>query len=322
MDRNELHITALDEKHYADVGTEYFATVEPMYKASKGEEADAVDPATGQPIAADPAAAVDPAATDPTATADPMATGDPAAAGTGEALAGPGFVVQLTGYHYHNADMANQTLRFLRGTLFKALEEGTVELPDDYDEETKKLTGEMIDVPIKDLGVSRVWLVQDKPLLTEQIDPEAHLMAEGGTTSATGFAQALGVDQPPAAGAEGAATNPDGTPIDPVAARMIEVKKYEFVVQFVWQPKTRTERRAIAEAREAAETAAAEAERSLRTRRRTAKRRFSRSGFESSKLSLLYRKAVRSFSPGLVARGDLPWDVGQSRTNPERVSPR
>ncbi|MBA3482268.1 MAG: type IV pilus assembly protein PilM, partial [Pirellulales bacterium] len=34
MDRNELHITALDEKHYADVGTEYFATVEPMYKAS------------------------------------------------------------------------------------------------------------------------------------------------------------------------------------------------------------------------------------------------------------------------------------------------
>jgi hypothetical protein len=117
----------------------------------------------------------------------------------------------------------------------------------------------MIEVPIKDLGVSRVWRVQDKPLVTEQIDPEAHLMAEGGTTSATGFAEALG-REPPAAGAEGAATNPDGTPIDPVAARMIEVKKYEFVVQFVWQPKTRTQRRAIAEAREAAEAAAAETE--------------------------------------------------------------
>jgi type IV pilus assembly protein PilM len=260
MDRNELHITALDEKHFADVGAEYFTMVEPQYTASKGEEVNAeIDPATGQPVSADPAAAADPAATvDPAAAADPMATGDPAAGG-GTALTGPGFVVQLTGYHYHNADMSNQTLRFLRNTLFKKLEEGTVQLPDGYDEKEKKLTGDMIDVPIKDLGISHVWLVQDKPLWTEQIDPEQHLMAEGGGTTATGFAQALGVEQPDAT-AEGAGLNPDGTPIDPVAARMINVKRYDFVVQFVWQPKTRTERRAIAKAREEAEAAAAEAE--------------------------------------------------------------
>ena len=61
-------------------------------------------------------------------------------------------MIQLTGYHYHNADQTNQTRKFVIDTLVKALEEGTVKLPDGYDAETKKLTGELIDVPIKDWG--------------------------------------------------------------------------------------------------------------------------------------------------------------------------
>jgi type IV pilus assembly protein PilM len=167
-------------------------------------------------------------------------------------------VIQLTGYHYHNVDQSNQTLKFLRDTLFKNLQEGTVELPDAYDPETKKLTGKLIGVPIKDLGVSRVWLVADKPLRPDLIDPEAHLAAEG-VTSAAGFKEGLGLEEPGAQRAEDAAA----TPVDPVQARMIEVKKYEFVVQFCWQPKTRTQptpRRAIAEQRAEQERAAEEAE--------------------------------------------------------------
>ena len=257
MDRNELHITALDERHFAELGTEYFSLVEPAYQASKGESADAaageIDPATGQPMPAEAAAATDGATVDAAVPVD-AATGAPGAAGAAEPLTGPGFVVQITGYHYHNADQTNQTLKYLREAFLQKLEEGTVKLPDGYDPVQKKLTGEYIDVLIKDLGISRVWLVQDKPLRPDFIDPDEQLMAEG--TTATGFAETINPD----ARAEAAApTTEDGAPAVP-ESKIIEVQRYDFVVQFCWQPKTRTARRAIAEARAAAEAAAEEAE--------------------------------------------------------------
>jgi hypothetical protein len=112
----------------------------------------------------------------------------------------------------------------------------------------------LIDVPIKDLGISRVWLVQDKPLRPDFIDPDANLLAEGGTTK--GFAEAMGLTTETPAAVDPAA--------DPAAAaapqsKIIEVKRYDFVVQFCWQPNTRTARRAIAATRAEAEKAAAEA---------------------------------------------------------------
>ena len=261
MARNELHITSLDERYFADLGAEYFTPMETLYNESKSVdaavEAGAVDPATGEPIA-DPAAATDPTAApaDPAATdvasADPAATGD-AAAATGEALTGPGFVIQLTGYHYHNAEQGNQTRKFVIDTLIKSLEEGTVKLPDAYDPQTKKFTEKLIDVPIKDLGISRPWLVVGNPMRTELIDPDAQLMGDG--TTGGGF---TGAGSPYAPAETVPDVGPDGAPVGPVS-RAFEVKRYDFVVQFCWQPKTRTQRREIAEQREIAEAAAAEA---------------------------------------------------------------
>ncbi|HEX6962340.1 MAG TPA: type IV pilus assembly protein PilM [Lacipirellula sp.] len=259
MGRKELHITSLESKHYADLQGEYFSLVESAYQASKGGDA-AIDPATGLPVAADPAAGGDVAAMDPSAApADAMAmdgtTADPSAgaATAAEPLTGPGYVIQLTGYHYHNKDQSNQTMKFVEDTLIKNLEEGTVKLPDGYDPATQKPTGEIIEVPIKDLGVSRVWLVQDKPLRKEMIDPNAELAAEGGAQ--TSFAQSLGLDQQPALGAEAGEA---AAPPDPNAG-LIEVQRYDFVVQFCWQPKTRSVRREVAAARAEAEEAEAAA---------------------------------------------------------------
>jgi type IV pilus assembly protein PilM len=253
MDRNELHITALESKHFAELGTEYFAQVQAAYDASKAEVA---DPATGA-AEADAAAGTTDAPAD-AATADASGAGQPAtdSAPAEEPLTGEGYVIQLTGYHYHNADQSNQTLRFLRDTLFKNLEEGTVQLPDgELNPETEKRA--MIEVPIKDLGISRVWLVQDKKLRPDFIDPEAHLMAEGGT-SASSFAEGLGLTQPGGEGREG--VDPTAPTVDPVQARQIQVQRYDFIVQFCWQPKTRTQRRVIAEARAEAERAKQEAD--------------------------------------------------------------
>ena len=193
MSRNELHITALDERHFADLAAEYITPVDAKYLESKNEDA----VAAGDPAAAAVLRLMLPA---PRPTRQPGALPLP-----GEAPTGPGFVIQLTGYHYHNADQTNQTRKFVIDTLVKALEEGTVKLPDGYDEASKKLTGELVDVSLKDMGISRPWLVAGKPLKSEPIDPDAALMGDGGMGG--GMPAGFGVPAPaaPVAGAEGAA---------------------------------------------------------------------------------------------------------------------
>jgi len=277
MSRNELHITALDGKHFADLGAEYFTLVEPLYQESKGGTAPVLDPATGEPVppeagadaataesaptgdaaAGDAAAPADGAAADATAadgTAADTAAGDDAAAPL-EPLTGPGYVIQLTGYHYHNSDkdQINQTAKFVRDTLIKQLEEGTVELPDEWDPEKKEFTGKPVDVPIKDLGISRPWVVVGKPTKWEPIDPDAPLMAQGALGGFQQFEEAERAEEArkaalagkPAPGAEAAQALPP--------TRAFNVKRFDFVVQFCWQPKKRTARREAAEARASGE---------------------------------------------------------------------
>jgi type IV pilus assembly protein PilM len=261
MSREELHITALDEQYYADLGAEYFTLVEEQYWQSKGGRPGeaATDAAADTTTATDPAAMTDPAATTaPVDGADATATAE--APPADEPLTGGGFVIQLTGHHYHNSekDLQNQSEEFVKNTLLKNLEEGTVMLPDGYDPATKQFNGKLIEVPIKDLGITRAWRVDGKPLRDERIDPDEQLMGAGGTLG--GF----GLNQP-----ETPATTPEGTaavPAEPVS-RAFNVKRYDFVVQFCWQPKKKSERRAMAEARaqkaKEAEEAAQAAEESV-----------------------------------------------------------
>src|SRR5262249_32372856 len=111
----------------------------------------------------------------PTSTATTTPAPDAAAAGGGSA---EGWVIQLTGYHYHNKDQTNEMRRFVENTLLKSLETGTVQLPDGP-------KGELIDVPIKDLGISHPWLVVGKQKVKEVIDPDAELRGPNGGTNYT-----------------------------------------------------------------------------------------------------------------------------------------
>ena len=155
--------------------------------------------------------------------------------------AGPGWVIQLTGHHYHNSGQTHITAGFVAETLIKNLEEGSVQLPDGPNDA-------MIDVPLKDLSINHAWLVADKELVDDMIDPDAELYGEGGRPIQFGGGD-RGDEGGPAAGA---------TPTGPVS-RAFTVKRYDFVVQFCWQPKTRAERQELATARAAAEQAAREA---------------------------------------------------------------
>ncbi len=243
MSRNEMHITAIDDQFFADVGAEYFTLIEPNYRL--------------QTQGGDAGAAVDPAAPPP----DPMLGGAdvaataaaPAADGAEAAPTGEGWVIQLTGYHLHNGDKTNETRRYVENTLLKQLKEGSVELPDGP-------KGEVIKVPLKDLAITHPWFVGDKKINEEYwINPDEALYGMGGAPPPS-FSGAPGFDS---AAADDDEEEEDAPKVDPLTgmppSRRFKVGRYDFVVQFIWQPKTRAQRAELAATRAEAEKAAAEA---------------------------------------------------------------
>jgi type IV pilus assembly protein PilM len=245
--RNELHIEAIDTQFFTDVGADYFGLIQPQYDAEMGRG--------GTDAAAESAsAAVDPAAT---AAATAPAEGAAAAGDAGAAPTGEGWVIQLTGYHFHNGDKKNETRRFVYNTLIKNLETGSVKLPDGKD-------GEVIEVPLKDLVISHPWKVGDKKVDEHfVIDPEAALYGAGGAPPVSYLATAgAGAFAAPGAATTGEKDKEDKDALaaeSPPKSRAFEVTRYDFVVQFIWQPKTRAQRAELAAARAEAKKAADEA---------------------------------------------------------------
>jgi type IV pilus assembly protein PilM len=256
MSRNELHITAIDNQFFTDVGTEYFTPIEEAYWKSKGGRPGEA-PADG--------AAADPLAAPAEAAPVDMAATDSALAGAADAGAPPtgeGWVIQLTGYHFHNGDKKNETRRFVANTLLKSLAEGTVTLPDGPN-------GDPVEVPLEDLVISHAWLAGDKRVDEHWvIDPDEALYGAGGSApmsfaAASGFAGPGGVGAPAAEDEEDEEQDDAAAKIDPLTGqpvpRAFEVKRYDFVVQFIWQPKSRAERAELATARAEQQKADAEA---------------------------------------------------------------
>lgn len=238
--REELHIASIETKHFDDVGTEWFSTVQTAYEDFKGQKS------TGSVDAADPAGAPANQYAAPVAM-DATDMSGTTAAGGDSGLTGPGWVIQLTGYHYHNSekDHSNQTQEFVKNTLIKNLEEGTVELPDGKN-------GEIVDVPIQDLAISHAWLAKDKHVYDELVDPEAQMQGQGmaGSRGYVEGGRGYGAEMGYVPGQPGQPGEED---------KLIKLRRYDFIVQFVWQPKTRAERAELAAQRAEAEAAAAAA---------------------------------------------------------------
>ncbi|HEX3727592.1 MAG TPA: pilus assembly protein PilM [Pirellulales bacterium] len=245
-ERRELHIKEFNCEWYSDLGPWYNGAIAERI-ARVTAEMGASAPKAEQPAAAAPGAAVPgaplpgavppggsppnpglpstapppglPGATLPAGAPGmpPPGGGDPNAAAGAAPLAaptGPGWVIQLRGYHYHNKhlDASDSTTRFVRDTLIKQLREGKVKLAgkDGKDQE----------VSVKDLGIGYPVIVSDEIKFT----PEEHVDPNAG---------------PPKPG-------PDGKP---TAEKTITLKRFDFTVQFVWQPTTRSKRLEIQEQR-------------------------------------------------------------------------
>lgn len=172
--RNELHIT--------DLNCEWFADLASWYSSGAGEKITAMKAAMQMPapiVAAAPAAApaegaaegappADGAADDPAAEAAPAdasaapAEGGEAPAETGPS--GPGWVIQLRGYHFHNDDPLNRTSRYLYRTLIENLQNKVVTIVDPK--------GAKIEVPIKELGISSPVILTDNVAYTPVTLPD------------------------------------------------------------------------------------------------------------------------------------------------------
>ncbi len=281
--REELHIESLDSQHYEDVATWFAGVQSIYDEVQRSEQsltdrlAKNAPPAATEPPAdeADPDAAADgeanpdaevaadEAPTDesidgtPDGSLDGSLDGAPADGSTDEGLyaeegelglegegapagpTGPGWVIQLVGHHFHNSDAKDKENTidrgdegelFVRRTLIRNLQEGTVRLPDGEG-------GEMIDVPLKDLGISYPVVVTKEPIIRTTYDPNA--------TSADNVAKAnfAGVDPMGGFGGGFGRRDRNAPVVEAEPPELWSLRRYNFIVQFVWQPRTRTERR-------------------------------------------------------------------------------
>ncbi len=218
-DREDIHITSIESKRMEDVSEWFSEKVAQRYR----EEMRNWARITRNPVPEDLAGDAGPS--------------------------GPGWVFELTGYHYYNSPkrMGVEGSNHVRRTLITNLLEKPVPLPD--------LSGEIIPFTPDEMGLSYPLLLNDEKPRTVKIpnpdfDPAlarprgggGGIGSPGGTATGTGRGRAAADDD----------EKPGESPT-------LEVLRHDFIVQVVWQPNSLTERLEIREEkRKAAEEAAAQ----------------------------------------------------------------
>jgi type IV pilus assembly protein PilM len=146
---------------------------------------------------------------------------------------GPGWIIRLTGYHYHNADRNNYGAEYVRRTLIESLQNGSLKLPG--------AGGKLEEVTLKELGISHPVLIDPPRVQTIEI---ANPNADTSSAAPVGGLMAPGRSPVAEAGSNDSST--------------IRLQRFDFDVQFCWQPKTpsvRSELKKAAEAKAKAEKA-------------------------------------------------------------------
>jgi len=174
---------------------------------------------------------------------------------------GAGYIVQLTGYHYHNRDVPGmvQGAQFVRETLMHDLQTATVMLP------SADKPGEMEPVSMKELGIGYPALIDPgRPVKVTLTNPNV-ARVRGSAIGADDYEDSEdGFDEDDEEGGGGfvrrtVRTRPTlESEQEEIAAA--ELLRFDFRVQFVWQPTLPSERKAKkAEALAAAAAAGDEA---------------------------------------------------------------
>ena len=216
-DREELHIDRMDCQYFPDLA-EWFGGLKQQWAETHiAEDAAAEQQGVAQDENVEkPADGEQPASAPDAAAADAVAP-EGATADTKQEVAGPtgpGWVIELQGYHFHNEPRHKplEGAEYLRSTLVKNLQGEA----DKVIVSAGPLAGQ--EVSVSELGMGYPIIVDSSRIKTVRI-PVANLSEGSGRPAVT---------VPPQLG---------GEPVQPLEQQELVLKRYDFVLQFCWQPR-------------------------------------------------------------------------------------
>lgn len=203
-DRKELHIDRMDCEYFPDLAR-WFSSVEQAWAQTHP-----TDGAASEMTAGDSGAPVEPAAAVNADAPEGLPTdGLPAGAPAMRGPKGPGWVIELTGHHFHNEDhhKPNQTAQFVRSTIVKGLLAGE---PEEGSEEVQVSAGPLAGkrVTVAGIGIGFPVIISSSPVKVVSIVSEE--------IKSAALPSEVAPDKPPD----------------------LKLKRYDFVLQFCWQPTT------------------------------------------------------------------------------------
>ena len=205
-DRNELHIERIDCQYFPDLAAWFTRVRQKWAETHPAEEAADEEDAAGETDEQQeggPPPAADQAAPQGDPGAEPPATAAVPAEVTGPT--GPGWVIQMTGYHFHNEDhhKPDESAQFVRSTIVK----GLLGKGDKVAVTAGPLAGQMVSVA--DLGIGFPVLVDSSTVKVVKVPRGAALPVPGA--------------------------QPAGTPEAEGTADLV-LRRFDFTLQFCWQP--------------------------------------------------------------------------------------
>jgi type IV pilus assembly protein PilM len=220
--RDCIYVDAIDCQFFPDLGAwvaEATKRENELKVAATGGAPTA--PAGGTPDgAAESAAPATPPTGQPADPAQAPASGEP---GQGGAPTNGGWVIQITGHHFHNDDKRNFGPTYVQNTLVRSLnEKPDVELIDDQAKKTK--------VSTKDLGMEHALIVSQERKVQDPATYPNPNMQQVATAPQPGAAAPAAANRQPAS---------------------ITLRRFDFKVQFAWKPKTLSQRKAEEEKKKA-----------------------------------------------------------------------
>ena len=209
-DRLELHIDRMDCQYFTDLSAWFGGLSQQWSDTHIGDDAEkkAAEGEDGEPAAGDAAA------TEKEETEKPSVTGP-----TGE-----GWVVELEGHHFHNESRHKplEGAQFLRSTIIKNL----MGQGQKVRVSAGPLAGQEVDV--SELGIGFPIIVRSSPIKTVKIP----LAVLPGAAAASGVSLPAGIPAPPGSTPTAPGSSGDGS----AEPQELTLKRYDFVIQFSWQP--------------------------------------------------------------------------------------
>jgi type IV pilus assembly protein PilM len=216
-DRQELHIDSMDCQYFNDLAGWFGGLKQQWAETHIAEDAAEEKQGEKSPENAETTADGEQPPPNPDAPAAAAAGEEAATAETKDAVAGPsgpGWVIELRGHHFHNEPRHKplEGAQYLRSTLVKNLMSGDVKVT----VSAGPLAGQKVSV--SDLGIGFPIIVVSSRIKSVRI-PVANL-SEGSGPAAGGGPLRPGVD-----------------PAQPLEPQELTLKRYDFVLQFCWQPR-------------------------------------------------------------------------------------